>query len=91
MSAITPPPNVNESVPDKYTQQSPDYSGDDYAKNRYLHVRTRLFNYGTDDKTQAAAIVLSVMILVVALIIVTLGSVVSISGREAKWLETVLT
>ncbi len=56
-----------------------------------MHVNTRWFKYGTDDKTLASAMVLSALLLLSALVMSIIGAVVAFSGHDEKWLETIVT
>jgi len=91
MAVIPPPPVSGGDTPDQYTRASPDYSGDDPAENRVLHIRTKFFRYGINDKTQAAAIVLSFVLLLSALIVAGIATLQSFAGHEAKWVDTLVT
>jgi hypothetical protein len=63
----------------------PGRSGDS-AGNRLLFINAGFFRYGTDDKTHAAAIVLSGVLLVIGLLVVIIGSFSS----NSAWLERAL-
>jgi hypothetical protein len=56
------------------------------AENRLLFINMGIFRYGTDDKTHAAAIVLSGVLLVIGLLVVIIGSFSS----NSVWLERAL-
>jgi len=58
----------------------------DSAENRILFINAGIFRYGTDDKTHAAAIVLSSVLLVVGLLVVIIGSF----SANSVWLERAL-
>ena len=58
----------------------------DSAENRILFIDAGFFRYGTDDKTHAAAIVLSSVLLIVGLLVVAIGSFSS----NSVWLERAL-
>jgi len=86
---VPAPPSLSDT-PDQDTALNPDFTGD-HAKNRVLHVNTRWFKYGTDDKAHASALVLSALLLLSALFLAVVGMIVSFSGHEQKWLDTLLT
>jgi peptidoglycan/LPS O-acetylase OafA/YrhL len=58
----------------------------DRAENRLLFINAGVFRYGTDDKTHAAAIVLSSVLLVIGLLVVIIGSFSS----NSAWLDRAL-
>ena len=88
-SVPAPPPAISDS-PDADTALNPDFTGD-YAQKRVLHVNTRWFKYGTDDKAHASAMVLSALLLLSALILAAIGAIVAFAGHEEKWLDTIVT
>jgi hypothetical protein len=93
-----PPPPVNipaptsntSPVPDADTAKGFDWTGD-HAENRILHINTRYFKYGTDDKGHAAALVLSALLLVAALLVGVIGVVGLYSGKDPQWVNTLIT
>jgi hypothetical protein len=88
--AVPPPPQSISDTPDQDTALNPDFTGD-HARNRILHVNTRWFKYGTDDKAHASAMVLSALLLLSALFLALIGAAASYSGHEMKWLDTIVT
>jgi hypothetical protein len=80
-----PSPGELSEVPDKYTK-SYDYTGTD-APHRVLHLNFGFFKYGTNDKAHAAAIVLSIVLLIVTLFLVIIG----MFAPNAAFLEKVVT
>jgi hypothetical protein len=85
---IPPPPTSD--TPDKYTASAPDYSSVDRAENRVLFINTNWFKFGTADKSQAAALVLSVVLLATAVLVCVVGLLSLLSGKEPKWVEIVI-
>jgi hypothetical protein len=86
-----PAPTVGISdSPDQFTATSPDFTGD-HAENRILHINLRWFKYGTDDKSHASAIVLSLVLLLLAVIVAVIGAASMYSGKAPDWLETLIT
>ena len=83
------PPNAS-TVPDEYTRTQPDWTSG-IAESRILHLDSRFFRYGTNDKGHAAALVLSVCLLLTAVALCLLGIVGLYSGKDAPWLTTALT
>ena len=62
--ANIPEPQNTSPVPDSATKKGlPDHTGKDNADGRVLHVNLGIVKYGTDDKAHAAAMVLSVVII----------------------------
>lgn len=56
-----PPPENASPVPDKFTKKA-DYTGPS-AEGRILQINLGIFKYGTNDQTHAAAMVLSLLML----------------------------
>jgi len=79
-----PDGNLSPS-PDPETQKFPDWTAPE-AGNRILHINFRFFRYGTDDKTHAASIILSVAVLIFCVVI----AIVGIFANGASWVQTVL-
>jgi hypothetical protein len=69
--AIQEPDNVSP-VPDKATKKGlPDHTGSGKADGRIMHVNLGFARYGTDDKSHAAAMVITFILLVfLALLII---------------------
>lgn len=62
---ITPPDHTSP-VPDAATRAGiPDHTGGGAADGRVLHINLGFFKFGTDYKSQAIALILSVLLLVV--------------------------
>jgi hypothetical protein len=90
--APPPPPAGNLStVPDNYTAKGFDFAAGEHADNRILHINTRCFRYGTDDKGHAAALILSALLLGTAIIIAIIGAIGLFSGKDPQWLGTLVT
>src|SRR3954447_22376860 len=71
--------------PDKETRRGlPDYTGRD-AYDRVLLINSYFFKYGTNDKTHAAALVLSLMILIVIIAVIVYG----MNGTNKEWADKV--
>jgi len=65
MPPTIPPPENAFPLPDKDTKLGlPDHTGSSSAGGRVLHVNLFIVKYGTDDKAHAAAISLSVLLLI---------------------------
>lgn len=80
---IPPPANVS-SQPDKATKKGlSDYTGN-AADERVLHINLWFFKYGTNDKAHAAAIVFSLILLMMIIGIMTYGGT---SGANAAWAD----
>ncbi|MET4293710.1 hypothetical protein [Bradyrhizobium sp. LB5.2] len=87
-----PAPTSNTSpVPDEDTAKGFDWTGDGRAHNRILHISTKWFRYGTDDKGHAAALVLSALLLVSALLVGIIAVVGLYSGKDPQWVNTLIT
>ena len=73
LEGIRPPTNLSPN-PDRDTRRGlSDYTGKD-ARNRVLYVNFGFLKYGTNDKAHAAAIVLSMALLLAMLLLVFFGS-----------------
>lgn len=60
---ILPPPET-PNVPDRETKLGlPDQTGKGAADGRVMHVNLGFFKFGTDDKAQAVAFILTVLML----------------------------
>lgn len=60
------PPDHTSPVPDSDTRKGlPDHTGGEFAGGRVLHINLKFFKFGTDDKSQAIALILSVLLLAV--------------------------
>jgi hypothetical protein len=88
---VPPPPGNPSTIPDADTEKGFDFAAGDHAENRILHIKTRWFRYGTDDKGHAAALVLSGLLLVSAPIIAIIGCVSLFSGKDPQWFQTLVT
>jgi hypothetical protein len=87
-----PAPTSNISpVPDADTAKGFDWTIDGHADNRILHISTKCFRYGTDDKGHAAALVLSALLLAAALLIGIIGVAGLYSGKDPQWVNTLVT
>ena len=83
---IIPPPEGDLSdVPDKATKSGLDMTGP-AAHNRILFIDFGFFKYGTDDKTHAGSIFLSLLLLLIALLVMIIG----LFSAQPEWLERVL-
>lgn len=89
MKKIPAPPGNLSPDPDQYTAKDPDFTGD-HAGNRVLHLKLPWIRYGTDDKGHAAALVLSALLLIVALIVCVIGLIGQFSGHDAPWVGAIL-
>lgn len=90
MAIQIPPPPEQATAADQDTARFPDFTGE-RANNRILHITTRWLRYGTDDKGHAAAVVLSLLLLVSAMVVAVIGATTQWSGQEAPWLNTMVT
>jgi hypothetical protein len=88
---IPGPPSSISTEPDAYTAAAPDFSSEDRANHRVLHITTRFLKYGTDDKAHAAALILSGVLLVTAILVSIIGLISLFSSKDAKWIEVLLT
>jgi hypothetical protein len=87
-----PAPGGNLSkIPDPDTAKGFDYAADERAENRILHIHTKWFHYGTDDKGHAAALVLSAALLATAIVVALLGCLSLLSGKDPQWFQTLVT
>jgi hypothetical protein len=65
MQPQIPPPDHSSPVPDPATKLGlPDHTGGGKADGRVMHVNLGFFKFGTDDRTQAVAFVLTILLLV---------------------------
>lgn len=92
---VRPPPRADLSPnPDPDTATSPDlpdFTGDE-AGSRVLHLTTRWLRYGTNDKGHAAALILSVLLLIIVGLVVVAGVAAGyLLGDQPGWLEKTLT
>ena len=71
---VSPPANTSE-VPDRHTKTSPAYT-DGSAPNQVFHFKFLGMSYGTDDKTHAAAMCLSLLMLLIVMTCLIAGSIV---------------
>lgn len=85
------PPQGTPDSPDQFTREALDFSAPHPVDKRVLHINTPFFRYGTDDKSHAAAISLSAVLLIAAVILGAFGTVTSMSGHDPKWLDTLIT
>ena len=73
LSEIQPPSNLSPK-PDRATRRGmSDFTGKD-ARNRVLYINAGFFKYGTNDKAHAAAIVLSMTLLLAIILLVFFGT-----------------
>lgn len=63
------------STPDQFTRKAPDMTGTE-ASQRVLFINLKFFKYGTDDKTHAGSIILSLALLGI-MAIISIGGVFS--------------
>src|SRR6266852_5215840 len=82
---IPPPSGDLSDTPDLATKTRPDLTGP-IAENRILFINARIIRYGTDDKAHAAAITLSLLLLLTALVVMILG----LFATNTQWLEKML-
>ncbi len=80
---IKPPSNLAPK-PDKDTRKELDDLTGTEATGRVLFINIGFFRYGTDDKIHAAAIVLSMVLL-----IMIVGVLLRASGQESAWNDKV--
>ena len=80
-----PPPSNLSPKPDKDTKKGlKDHTGP-AADGRILLINLGFFKYGTDDKTHAAALVLSLLIFITIIGVILLGAWAS----STDWVEEV--
>ena len=59
-------------IPDQETNKGLDLTGPE-AKNRVMLINIGFFKYGTNDKSHAAAVCLSIVLLIVIVIVSVIG------------------
>jgi len=69
---IAPPSNLS-NIPDPETQRGLGDMTAPAASGRVLHINLRFFKYGTSDQSHAAAVTLSMTLIVVLVLIACLG------------------
>jgi hypothetical protein len=81
-----PAPTGNLSdVPDSETKLGLDMTGPE-AHDRILFINLGFFKYGTDDKTHAGSIFLSIALLLFAILIMLIG----LWSKNTEWLDKIL-
>lgn len=88
--SVPPSPGNPSPVPDADTAKGIDFAASDYVDNRILHINTRCFRYGTDDKGHAAALILSGLLLFSSPFIAIIGAIALYSGKDPQWLQTLV-
>lgn len=78
----TPAPSELTEEPDSYTKEHPGFIKGN-APNQVLHLRLLGVSYGTDDKSHAAAIILSIVLFGFWAVTVAIGFFV----EEPNWFE----
>lgn len=79
------PPSNTSTRPDRDTAKGiTDYTGSS-ADNRVLHINFGFFKYGTHDKVHAAAMILSILLLIVTVFVIYAG----FSGQKPDWVDKV--
>ncbi len=69
-------------MPDQATRKGmPDFTGKDDAYNRVLYINVGIFRYGTNDKAHAAALILSMVLLLTMIALVFFGT----GHHDAAW------
>ncbi len=82
-----PKPKNTSPVPDEATKKGVnDYTGSSGARDRVLRINLGVLKYGTDDKTHAAAIVLSMMIFMVIIGVLIFGEGNDWTKEVFRWL-----
>jgi hypothetical protein len=82
-----PPPENTSSVPDKATKTGlNDYTGP-IANSRVLHINLGFFKYGTNDKTHAAALVLSLLLFLTIVGVIGFGDGGEWTKEIFRWLS----
>ena len=80
--SIPPPSGALSPTPDPETRKGlRDYTSSEGADERVLHINFGFFRYGTNDKAHAAAIVLSMALLLVIVLLMAAG----LFSTEAAW------
>lgn len=82
---VPPPAGPQNTIPDAATRKDPIFT-DGHAPNQVFHFQKFGISYGTDDKGHAAAILLSVSILVLIFVIVFVGAWI----EDRNWLSEIL-
>jgi len=83
---ILPPQGDLSDRPDNYTSLSPDWTGSG-ANDRVMHINMPFLKYGTNDKTHAASLLLSLLLL----IIIVFLSICGMFSSNAAWMDKVFT
>lgn len=90
-SEIKKPSGNLSPNPDSFTATSPDYTAET-AASRILHIDFKWFRYGTNDQTHAAALILSVLLLLVSFMVICAGIVLGILWEvQSTWLDRAFT
>lgn len=90
MANNIPSPKAVPSAPDKYTKAAQDFTAPK-AEQRVLYVNFRFFKYGTNDKTHAAAIVLSSILLLMIAGLVFFSEPTEMTEKAFGWLGSTFT
>ena len=76
------PPKHVSPIPDEATRRrKPDYTTRTDADDRVLFINLRFFRYGTNDKAHAAALVLSLILLLTIIALIFVGP----RHAEGQW------
>lgn len=86
MPEMIPPPEHASPVPDKYTRKA-DYTGPS-AEGRILQINFGFFKYGTNDQTHAAAMVISLLLLVFMAAILIFSPPGAGAEKTLGWLQS---
>jgi hypothetical protein len=88
---IPPPPADVSSEPDASTKKGQaDMTGSE-APERILHINIGCFKYGTADKAHAAAVAISLFLMIVVLLVAMTAAISSIWAQQLQWISSVLT
>ncbi len=83
-----PPPSHVSPVPDDATKAGlKDYTSPT-AANRILHINLGFFKYGTSDQAHAAAMVLSLLLLIFIAAILIFAPSGGVADKILSWLES---
>jgi hypothetical protein len=85
------PPPTTSTIPDDATEEGLNDLTGPKAQNRVLHIDTRWFRYGINDRTHAAAMMLSFILLISAMIVAVFGVAGLYSGQRPEFVNTLIT
>ena len=88
---IPPPASITPDEPDSDTRKGlKDYTSPSGAEGRIFYMNLKFFHYGTNDKAHAAAIFLSMALLVAVLIVLAISSFSKNSAAAERTVTSLL-